>query len=147
MLTYIIQTCQLYDQISWQLLSTRALDEPAEKMLNLVAHFENRLQSWKKSLPPELQPADFLKQFTMPEQMRALGLMTIHCSFYDLVIRVHSIFLYPWVIASFANTSDNPLAPLIREQIETSSQKVANAARSLIVVARSLDMGKAGTRS
>jgi hypothetical protein len=147
MLTYIIQTCQLYDQISWQLLSTRALHEPAEKMLSLVAQFDNKLESWKASLPLELQPADFLKQFRMPDTMRALGLMTAHCSFYDLLIGVHSIFLYPWVIDSFSDTLDANLALMVRKQIEISSQQVANAARSLIVIARSLDMGKAGTQS
>ncbi|KEF59158.1 uncharacterized protein A1O9_04002 [Exophiala aquamarina CBS 119918] len=147
MLTYIIQTCQLYDQTSEPLLSTRALHEPAEKMLSLVARFGDQLQSWKASLPVDLQPADFLKQFRMPDSMRAMGLMVTHCSFYDLVIGVHSIFLYPWVIDSFAGTMDANLALMVREQVKNSSQQVANAARSLIVIARSLDMGQAGTQS
>jgi hypothetical protein len=147
MLTYIIQTCQLYDQISESLLSTRALHEPADKMLSLMSQLDHQLQSWKASLPVDLQPADFVKQFRMPHSMRALGLMVTHCSFYDLVIGVHSIFLYPWVIDSFTGTMDANLTLGVMEQVKNSSQQVANAARSLIVIARSLDMGKAGTQS
>lgn len=147
MFTYIIQTVQFYDQISTELLSTRALHETPEKMLSLVTQFDLRLQMWKESLPSQLQPPDFLKQFRMPNDMRALGLMMTHCSFYDLIIGIHSTFLYPWVIDSFCGHLTAELALKIKEQVDTSSHLVANAARSLIVIARSLDMGGAGTQS
>jgi hypothetical protein len=116
-------------------------------MLSLVAQLDHKLQSWKASLPLELQPAEFLKQFKMRDNTRALGLMTAHCSFYDLIIGVHSMFLYPWVINSFSDALRPDIALEVSKQVEVSSQQVANAARSLIVIARSVDMGKAGTQS
>ena len=147
MLTYIIQTCQFYARVSKQLLTTRALHEPPEKMLSLVRQFDVQLQSWKESMPSQLQPTDFLKQFKMPRTMRLLGLMTAHCSFYDLLMVVHSIFMYPWVIDSFSGNADPKVARRIKAQIITSSHLVANAARSLIVITRSLDMDSIGTQS
>ncbi|OQU98882.1 Fungal specific transcription factor domain-containing protein isoform 2 [Cladophialophora immunda] len=146
-LTYIIQTCRLYHEISKQMLTTRALQEPPEKMLSLVGQFDNHLRAWKESMPLQLRPTDFLKQFEMPGNRKLLGLMTAHCSFYDLVMAAHSTFLYPWVIQSFSENVDAELAQRIKEQIRVSSQLVANASRSLIVVVRSLDMDSVGTQS
>lgn len=147
MLTYIIQTCQFYNQISRQLLSTRALHETPAKMLRLVKQFDIQLQAWKEALPSHLRPTDFLKQFKMPGTNRSLGLMTAHCSFYDLIMIIHSIFVYPWVIDSFSDNLDADLALEIRAQTATSSRLVANAARSLVIIARNLDMKRAGTQS
>lgn len=148
MLTYIIQTCQFHDQISRQLLSTRALHEPPAKMLSLVTQFNIQLQSWKESMPSQLRPTDFLKHFRMPGTNRLLGLMTAHCSFYDMLMINNSIFMYPWVIDSFSVSNlDTDLALKIKAQIIISSHLVANAARSLIVIARNLDMNRAGTQS
>ncbi|KAH0844475.1 putative fungal specific transcription protein [Fonsecaea pedrosoi] len=146
-LTYIIQTCRFYHQISKQMLTTRALEEPPERMLSLVEQFDNQLQAWKESIPLHLRPTDFLKQFKMPGNRKLLGLMTAHCSFYDLVMAAHSTFLYPWVIESFSEYGDTELAQRIQKQIHVSSHLVANAARSLIVVVRSLDMDSVGTQS
>lgn len=116
-------------------------------MLGLVKRFHHQLQTWKESIPLQLRPTDFLKQFKMPGSKKSLGLMTTHASFYDLVMATHSTFMYPWVINSFSENGDSALAQRIKAQVHTSSQLVANAARSLIVIIRSLDMDSLGTQS
>lgn len=147
MFTYIIQTCQFYDRISRQLQRIQALEAPAKEMLDLVSQFHTQLQSWKNSLPADSQPCDRLKQWQMPDTVRSLGMLTIHCSFYDLMMVVHSIFAYPWVTELFSGHDDTNLALQVNAQMAASSDIVANAARSLIVIARNLDMDRAGTQS
>ncbi|KIW95658.1 uncharacterized protein Z519_04243 [Cladophialophora bantiana CBS 173.52] len=147
MLTYTIQACQIYDQISKELLATQALHEPPMKMFDLVAHFDTQLRLFKEALPQQLRPVSCLKQFHMPGTIRMLGLMTTHCSFYDLLMLVHTIFAYPWIIESFPSSLDASLAVKVKTQIAVSSQIVADVARSLIVIERNLDIDRAGTQS
>ncbi len=128
-------------------MPTRALQEPAEKMLGFVTHFDALLRLWKDRLPLQLRPAELLKHFTMPNSLRMLGLMTIQCSYYDLLMVIHRIFMYPWVVASFSNIEDTELISEIKEQSTKSSQVVANAARSLIVIMRGLYFDRSGTQS
>jgi hypothetical protein len=142
--TYTIQTCQLYDEVNRQLISIRALHEPPTKMLSFVKQFDIQLRTWRESMPAQLRPTDFVKQFTMPGTMRMLGLMTVHSSFYDLLMVAHSIFIYPWVISSFASDGDPEFAAKLKAQTMSSSRLVANAARSLIVMTRSLDINSIG---
>lgn len=147
MFPYIIQTCQIYNQLGRQLSSTQALQEPAAKMLDLVTQFDMKLRSWRDAFPAHLRPPDNLKHFQMPSTIKMLGLMTIHCSYYDLVMIIHGIFAYPWVTESFPGNIDSNLSQRIKVQVVTSSYMMANAARSLIVIARKLDMARACTQS
>ena len=144
---HMVQSCQLYGRISRQLLSTRALHEAPAKMLRVVTQFDAQLQLWKNSLPLEIQPLTTLKQFRIPDGDKWLGHMITHCSYYDLLMITHSSFMYPWVIESFAHDLDEDLAERVQSQTFTSSCFVANAARSLIVIARNVDLYRAGTQS
>lgn len=144
MFTYTIETCRLYDQVNKQLIAIRALHEPPAKMLSFVGRFDKQLRTWKESMPSQLRPSEFLRQFTMAGTMRLLGLMSVHSSFYDLVMVTHSIFMYPWVVSSFSSDGDPNFARKLKAQTMTSSHLVANAARSLIVMTRSLDMDSIG---
>lgn len=145
--TYIIQTCQFYDSMYRQLQRTRTLHAPAKDMLYLVSQFHTQLQGWKNSLPVESQPFDCLSQWQMPDTVRSLGILTVHCSFYDLIMVVHSIFAYPWVKQLFSGDICAKLATQVNAQMTASSNLMANAARSLIVIARNLDMDRAATQS
>lgn len=83
----------------------------------------------------------------MPSTVRMLGLMITHSTFYDLLMTVHTLFMYPWVIESFSGHLEPDITSQITAQRSASSHLVANAARSLIIIARSLDIDRAGTQS
>ena len=144
---HTIRSCRLYGRISKQLMSTRALRESPARMLSVVTQFDSELQTWKNSLPTEIQPPSLLKVFKIPEGDYWLEHMITNCSYYDLVMITHSSFMYPWVIESFPHSLDENLAQSIKAQVVASSGLVANAARSLIVIARHVDLYHAGTQS
>lgn len=146
-MTYIIQTNKLYDRISRQLLSARMLHEPLGKVFKMLIQFDVELQSWRRSLPSRVQPPEVLKVFKVPENNQSLGQMLTHCSYYDLIMITHALFMYPWISNAYLSHSNASLAQMIKAQVVTSSRMVADAARSLIVIARNTDITRAGTQS
>ena len=147
MLTYLIRSCQLSGNICRQLMAAKAFDEDPETMLALVQDFDEQLCSWKTSLHSQVRPQDTVKHFHAAPNTRFLEMILIHCSYYNLLMVVHTLFAYPWIINSFEIGANSSFRTKIKAQVARSSKVVANAARNIIVMTRNFDINGACTHA
>ncbi|RVX72409.1 hypothetical protein B0A52_03597 [Exophiala mesophila] len=145
--TSIIQTCQISSRLCRQLISTRHLQDQPSKLMDIVNGLDNELRTWKANLPSRIMPQDELKHFQTNPISTNLALILLHCSYYDLIMATHTIFVYPWSIRQPALESNPDLAAKLRAQIRRSSEAVATAARNIIIMARNFDINGACTHA
>lgn len=123
-------------------MSAKALQKTPSALIDTVRTLDKQLQSWRESMPQSMKPRDHLKSFQMPPNGRSLADIIIHYSYYGNLIGIHTPFAYPWLFAE-----DETPDMIITEQIRTSSNRVAAAARNIIIMARqSLEINGTSTQ-
>ncbi len=129
------------------LVSNKTLTQDSIKMLlDVVLDLDRQLRQWRDSLPVELRPPDDrLEQFHVSSPNTSpLRVVRIHASYYDLLMGVHALLAYPWMISERPDNkgSAGPAlqTKLKNTQIRKSSDTMAAAARNIIIMARAFDI-------
>lgn len=138
--TYLIQHAQISSQISKRLMSVKAFRQPPSTLLETVAQLDHQLHEWRDSLPARLRPEDRLRSFQAPRDSRNLPTILMHCAYYGSLMAIHTIFAYPWV---YSTIFGNGRGVVTQDQVIFSSNTVAEAARNIIIIARSLEINGA----
>ncbi|OAG42085.1 hypothetical protein AYO21_03539 [Fonsecaea monophora] len=138
--TYLIRHAQISSQISKRLMSVKAFQQPPSTLLETVAELDHQLHEWRDSLPPGLRPDDRLRSFQVPHDARYLPTVLMHCAYYGSLMAIHTIFAYPWV---YSTIFGNGRGVVTQDQLIFSSNTVAEAARNIIIIARSLEINGA----
>lgn len=124
-------------------MSAKALQKSPSALLDTARELGEQLQSWKESLPTNMRPKDHLTSFQVPQNARPLSKIILQYSYYGNLISIHTPFAYPWMFEQ--NISLNP-SEAIDEQLVTSSNIVADAARNIIVIARNVEITGTSTQ-
>ncbi|KAK5217827.1 hypothetical protein LTR72_009490 [Exophiala xenobiotica] len=135
--TYIIRHAQISSRISRRLMSVKAFQQPSSTLLETAAELRHQLREWRDSLSPSMRPGDRLKSLSIPRDGRHFQTVFMHYAYYGSLMATHTIFAYPWVYSTiFGN---NP-GTVTQDQLIESSNTVAEAARNIIIIARSIDV-------
>ena len=96
---------------------------------------DSELRQWRDSLPVALRPADKLMTFQMPSNSKTSSIIHIHYAYYGALMAIHTITAYPWIRSTVFDHDRNAVT---HDQTISSSNIVADAARNIILIARSL---------
>lgn len=133
----IIHLAKIYSQISKNLMSVKAFRQAPSDLLATAARLDKELRAWRESLPPDIRPSDRLKSFQIPRHAKFFSTIFFHYAYYGSLIALNAIFAYPWVANGIFGSDGRAITS---DQIIASSNTVANAARNIILVARSLEI-------
>lgn len=146
-LGYIIQSCQISSRICKKLMTAKSLETLPSKVLEIVNGLDKQLHSWKESLPVEMRPSGRLEKLHVSSNVTPLGITLIRCSYYDLLMVLHAPFSYPWISRRLNHHSNSEFRVKLNAQVTKSSQKVVDAARNIIITARTFEINGANTHA
>lgn len=95
----------------------------------------SQLREWRDSLPVTLRPPDKIMAFQVPSHANKFSAIHTHYVYYGTLVAIHTMIAYPWIRSTVFDHDRNADT---REQTISSSNIVADAARNIIVIARSL---------
>lgn len=133
--TGLIRHAKISSQVSKNLTSVKAFQQSPSDFLGAAMTLDAQLREWRESLPGALRPADKLRAFQMPSSARSFSIIHAHYAYYGTLIAIHTMIAYPWIRSTVFDQERNAVA---HDQIVSSSNTVADAARNIIVIARSL---------
>lgn len=126
----IIQHAQISSQISKQLMSARTFKKPALQLLNSVIDLDKQLHLFCDTLPSELRPDRPIRsRGPFHSSARLTQIAYLHFAYHGSLIATHAIFGYPWLARQLRMEDE----ALFKSQINISSEKMAHAARSIIM--------------
>jgi hypothetical protein len=124
-------------------MSVKAFQQPPNTLLEIAVDLHRKLQDWKESLPADIRPADRLRSFRIPRNARLLPILVLHCAYYGSLMAAHTIFVYPWISTAVFG---HERCTEIQDQINSSSNTIADAARNIILIARNTEITGASTQ-
>lgn len=102
---------------------------------------DSQLRQWRESLPATLRPPDKHTEFQMSSGgAKTFSIIHIHYAYYGTLMAIHTMIAYPWIRSTVFDRDRNAVT---QDQIIYSSNIVAEAARNIIVLARSLGINGA----
>jgi hypothetical protein len=135
-LTYIIKHAQISSLISKRLATVKAFRQTPKQILKCVCELDMQIQQWRESLPPFLQPDEPIRLNELPQNIHLYHVMYLRYAYFGSVSAIHSIFTYPWNSAVFGIDQ----TPVLRNQISLSTKIVVEAARSIILATKYIDI-------
>lgn len=105
-------------------------------MLKTVRSLDQKLQEWKDGLPTDLQISATAVPLHRHIPRNAVSVYQLQFAYHGSLMAIHMIMVYPWISAIFS-TDD---VQAFREQASVSSEKMAQAARSIILMTRRLNI-------
>ena len=133
--TGLFQHAKISSRISKNLTSVKAFKQSPTDFFQTAMTLDAQLQEWRESLPDTLRPADKLMAFHKPSHCNNFSKVHIHYAYYGSLMAIHTMIAYPWIRSTVQDHDRNAAT---REQTISSSNIVADAARNIIVIARSL---------
>jgi hypothetical protein len=139
--TYIIRHARISSQISKRLMSVKAFQQSPSDLLATAAELDHQLREWSESLPEHMRPSARLRSFQVPQphdaQSQSFPIVLLHYAYYGSLMAIHTIFAYPWVSSTIFG---NDRSAVTQDQIIFSSDTIADAARNIVIIARSLEI-------
>ncbi|CAN9432028.1 unnamed protein product [Alternaria alternata] len=118
--------------------TVKARQRPLREKAHLVKEVNKTLRSWYTNLSPDLKIAIPVDTKKIPRGLCAEHLIYLHLFYYGNLTAIHSIFGHPWNLndAQFSIQDDT----VVMDQIEASSDALAEASRSIILITRSISV-------
>ena len=132
----IIKHAQIASEISTRLASCKAFRQTPEVLAQTASELSLRLRTWKTSLPAYLQPGASFKSLERPHGIRNGHIIYLHYAYYGSLMAIHTIFTYPWISAALGIEQSLEF----QSQIFVSTNAVAEAARSILMTTRDLEI-------
>ena len=131
--TYLVKHAQISARISSRIMSVKAFKQSPTEAARTVDEIHDQLMDLLNCLPTHLRvPYSPKREF--PPMPQRIGTLYLHCGIYGSLLATHMIFFYPWMSACFGRDPD----PRFRNQIRSSAEVIAHAARQIILVLRSV---------
>ena len=131
--TNIIKHAQICSQISKRLVSVRAFRQTPEEVVDTVRDLGQQLTKWWDSLPGHYTSPTALNTFERKQSMDHA--LRFHHSYYGSRIALHANLAYPWISEIIGGSNSQAF----REQVASSSEVVAEAARQIVKGTRRID--------
>lgn len=138
-LTAYVQHAQISSMISRRLFSAKSFQQSPSALIQTAQELSQRLQHWRDSLPAMLQTNKIIKSAELPRNVQVLHVVKVRFLYCGSLMAIHTIFAYPWISAMFGNSQNQALG----NQILISSNSIAEAARSLILAVRYINIDAA----
>ena len=132
LLTHKIKLAQISSQISRRLTSVKALQRTTEEITQAVAELTKELEGWRAGLPASVRPGAGHGASNVDSTDRFLFSQFFDYAFNGSLAAIHQVFAYPWI----AELIGNEKTRLVADQIARSTEIVAQAARSMILIAK-----------
>ncbi|KIX06764.1 uncharacterized protein Z518_04740 [Rhinocladiella mackenziei CBS 650.93] len=131
--TLIIKHAQISAQISRRIMSVEAFKQSSAEAMDTIHDIHRQLLDLLESIPPQLQVKNAVRH-EYPANSRRVHTIYLHFAIYGSLMATHIIFFYPWISLRFGTESD----PKFQNQVVSSSETIATAARQIILVLRSI---------
>lgn len=137
--TCAIKHAQIASLISKKLASVSAFRSTTAEMLEAIHSLDQKLQEWRDQLPQGLQINNPTKALDTCGSRNIVNIYHLHFAYYGSLMAIHMVLVYPWIAAIFSNDQ----VQAFRDQVSVSSETVAQAARSIILLTRHLHVDAA----
>ncbi|RHZ55182.1 hypothetical protein CDV55_102162 [Aspergillus turcosus] len=137
-----IRHAQVLSRICKNMLTVKGLERSSEETVVAVQELEGQLEAWRQSLPLWMRPGTGIESDDQSEKTH-LGqrvdkvhlshILHLRVAYHGSLSALHSIFFYPWNLLRFGPLEKDPA---LEKQAQTSTETVAQAARSIILSAR-----------
>ncbi|RDW58226.1 hypothetical protein BP6252_13637 [Coleophoma cylindrospora] len=125
----VVQHARLSSLIIRTLATADAFQKPAEDLMRTTQELYEKLQSWRHSLPSELEPTAAFIPHKLPVGLSKDCLLYIRYAYAGSIIAIHSMFTMPWNKTVF----DHLHSPEIYNQVALSTVRVVESTRSIIL--------------
>ncbi|EXJ59415.1 uncharacterized protein A1O5_12296 [Cladophialophora psammophila CBS 110553] len=132
--TLIVRHAQISSQISHRIMSVKAFKQAPAQVLDTVHDIHNKLQELLHSLPADLSVDPSESGDSRRPRPRWTQSLYLHFAIHGSLMATHIILFYPWIAARFGTESD----PVFHNQVLSSSKTIANSARQIIRILRSV---------
>jgi hypothetical protein len=134
----IVDQAKMSSSIAKSFATVKARQRPLREKAHLVKEVNSHLRFWYKPLCPDLKIAFPVDTKKLPRGLCAEHLIYLHLFYYGNLAAIHSIFGHPWNLndAQFGMQDDT----VVMAQVEASSDALAEASRSIILVTRSISV-------
>ncbi|TVY34894.1 putative transcriptional regulatory protein [Lachnellula occidentalis] len=129
--TYVIKHAQLSSQIGKRFSTVQAYRQSPESIVKTACELDQKLREWRDSLPPSMCPGTVINSSEIHPNLDTVHVLYLHYAFFGSLISLHSTVTYPW---SDMFGRDGNLA--FRNQVDTSTQIVADASRNIILATK-----------
>lgn len=116
-------------------MSVKAFQQTPSDLLHTATTLDLQLREWRESLPVTMRPPEKLVSFQVPSSTKSFSIILIHYAYYGTLMAIHTMIAYPWISST---VFENDRSAITQDQTISSSNIVADAARNIIVIARSL---------
>ncbi|TVY30806.1 putative transcriptional regulatory protein [Lachnellula hyalina] len=138
--TYVIKHAQLSSQIGKRFSTVQAYRQSPESIAKTACELDQKLREWRDLLPPSMRPGTAINSSEIPPNLDTVHVIYLHYAFFGSLIAIHSTVTYPW---SDMFGRDENLT--FRNQVDISTQIVADASRNIILAAKYINDINAST--
>lgn len=134
----IVDQAKMSSTIAKSFATVKAQQRPLGEKARLIQEINTKLRSLYDNLSPDLKIAFPVDTKKLPRGLCAEHLMYLHLSYYGNMAAIHSILGYPWHLndAQWKDQDDT----VVKNQIEASSDALAEASRDIILIIRSISL-------
>ncbi|TVY54622.1 putative transcriptional regulatory protein [Lachnellula cervina] len=129
--TYVIKHAQLSSQIGKRFSTVQAYRQSPESIVKTACELDQKLREWRDSLPPSMHPGTIINSSEIPPNLDTVHVIYLHYAFFGSLISIHSTVTYPWSDMSGRNGN-----MALRNQVDISTQIVADASRNIILATK-----------
>lgn len=133
---HAIKMNQLTSQIDGRLASVGALRQDASEYIRAANEISEQLESWRDSMNEVWGVGRPVRPEHLPANVQPLHVMYLHYSYYAGIQAVYTVFTCPWLSAILKIDKD----ARFRQQVTTRVNQVAQAARGLILIFKSMEL-------
>lgn len=128
MFSAIISHARICSGMIQQLFSVEAFNQPPGKLFEIARRLEDKLEEWRKLLPPHLTiPHNTESSASTTSYRQRVNIIRLHYLYWGSVIALHAIFHYPWISPALTRKK-----PHFDDQISRSSNLAAEASRQIL---------------
>ena len=138
-LEHIIYHAQISSAVMKDLISVKGRRKPPSVMAKTVQELDARLEMWRNNLPQYLKPTLPLQTQNLAAGLHVEHKLWFYLAYYGTLSAIHSVFACPWNSPTDNVEPDN----VVQEQMDRSVLLVADAARKVILVTRSITVDAA----
>lgn len=122
---------KISSQIAKRCSTVAAYRQTPEQIIRTVCELDQQLREWCGTIPLSMRPGAVFDPSTLPTNFQLVHVIYLHYSYFGSLISIHSIFTYPWSVML-----DRDKSPQLREQLNLSTEIVADASRSIILMTK-----------
>ncbi|RDW90935.1 hypothetical protein BP5796_02100 [Coleophoma crateriformis] len=132
----VVQHARLSSLIVRHLATADAFQKPVEDLMSSTQELHEKLQSWRHSLPSELEPTAAFIPHKLPAGLNQDCFLYLRYAYAGSIIAIHSIFTMPWNKPVF----DHLQSPEICNQVALSTARVVESTRSIILTTNYIEL-------